>query len=252
MMSVPVYIYRFTLGSEVFRYTSRSTQVVVDLGDGNETFTPQSIFSSDIRGEFIDGRGQISMPDTLRPASDFVLGAPATRLFFEAFEIDGTPVFAGFVETCRFNMETRSATFEAVSWNYSRSLVPPQEISIGCNYDLGSTECGVDLDALKVTGTSVVVSSNGLQLTSAAWEVGDGFFTGGFVQLGDEYALIVGHTEGTITLFRALRDTTGTYIAAPGCDKSAATCAAKFSNATRFGGFAFIPGFNPSTRDWEA
>ena len=247
-----VYLYRFDVAGEVFRYTSGSSNVVVDLGDGNETFTPQSIIGNDIQGSFVDFQGQVEMPDTLRPASDFVGGAPNARVNLSVYTRAGTPSFFGRVVDCKFQVDRRVAVLTVAPWTYNDASVPSRDVSPACGYNLGNADCGVDLSLLEVTGTSVTVSSDGRTVSSAAWgALDDGYFVGGLLRLGEEFALIVGHTGNDLTIMRRFRATAGTYIAAPGCDKSAATCAAKFNNAPRFGGFDQIPGYNPSVRRWQ-
>jgi hypothetical protein len=245
------YLYRFTVAGETFRYTSNAIQQIVDLGSGNETFTAASIRSEDLRGAFFQSRGNIIMADTLRPAVDFVGGAPNARVFAEIFDLDGTPAYGGIVTGCNFSPDGREARLEVSPWNFSEAQCPDRDVSPSCGYELGDSACGVNVPALGVVGTSVAVSNLGKTLTSTAWEVGDGYFEGGFVTFGSERAFVTSHVDGAIILMRAFRGVSGTYTAFPGCAKDVVTCRTKFNNEQRFGGFAQIPQYNPSARTWE-
>lgn len=251
-MPAALYLYRFAVAGEVFRYTSNALDVTINLGDGNETFSKASIRSEDLRGGFLNSEGRVIMADTLRPAADYVAGAPNAKVILRVYDLAGTPAFGGLVASVSFSPDGREAALSIRPWNFAQALVPDRDVSPSCNYQLGDSRCGVNLTALGVVGTSVVVSSGGRVLTSAAWDaLPDGYFAGGLVSLGAERALVVNHTGGALTIIKPLRSVSGVYTAFPGCDKAEATCNGKFANIDNFGGFGRVPGFNPSARNWE-
>jgi uncharacterized phage protein (TIGR02218 family) len=121
-----------------------------------------------------------------------------------------------------------------------------------CSADLGDARCGVAL----ATITATVASSDGrLGLTAPALAgFADGHFTGGRL-IFTSGANIGFATEvkrhGAAGGFVALLLWQGppapiavgdAFTISPGCDKSFATCQAKFGNGTNFRGFPHLPG----------
>lgn len=125
-----------------------------------------------------------------------------------------------------------------------------------CDATLGDARCGVDLEASEHKGTGAVTSV----LRSRAFTAsGLGGFAAGHFDFGfvvwtsgasaGRRAEVMRHTledgVATITLaedpVRPVAQSDGFVIRA-GCDKSSATCAAKFDNMVNFRGFPHIPG----------
>ena len=120
----------------------------------------------------------------------------------------------------------------------------------GCDAVLGDARCGVALSTLAVTGSVAAVQSEARFAVSGLGAFSAGRFDGGRLDW------LTGRNAGTRSEMRrlagsdaALAVPTGYPIAAgdtfrlhPGCDKSFATCKAKFANAVNFRGFPFMPG----------
>ncbi|KRE17778.1 beta tubulin [Bosea sp. Root381] len=121
-----------------------------------------------------------------------------------------------------------------------------------CSADLGDARCGVGLSA--VAG-NVAASDGRLGLTAAALAgFADGHFTGGrlvftgggnvgFATEVKRHAAAGG--AGALQLWQAPPAAIApgdTFTVSPGCDKSFATCRAKFGNGSNFRGFPHIPG----------
>lgn len=126
--------------------------------------------------------------------------------------------------------------------NIVRTVTP------SCDAVLGDARCGVDLEALRVSGSVTVATSARLFTTdlggSGTYSYGVLTWTSGAndgrsmevkahtgvgvleLQLPMPYAVQVGD-DFTIT---------------PGCDKKKATCIATFNNVVNFRGFSFVPG----------
>lgn len=121
-----------------------------------------------------------------------------------------------------------------------------------CSADLGDARCGVSLAAAAAT---VAASDGRLGLTAPALAgFADGHFTGGrlvFTAGGNVgFATEVKRhaaagEAGALQLWQAppAEIVPGdAFIVSPGCDKSFATCRAKFGNGANFRGFPHIPG----------
>jgi uncharacterized phage protein (TIGR02218 family) len=125
----------------------------------------------------------------------------------------------------------------------------------GCSADLGDAQCGVSLDApgLRVAG-ALLAGSPPSSCLLAADGFADGWFTGGALVVrsganaGARLQIKAHVAEGRGARLEfwspaAQPFAAGDFVeATAGCDKSFATCGAKFANAANFRGFPHIPG----------
>ena len=131
-----------------------------------------------------------------------------------------------------------------------------RRISRACDADLGDARCGVDLDTPQFAAEGTVTSVlSGLVIRAGGL---DGFDVNWF--RGGRLAFTSGGNAGTaIEIAEHLSDDSGallhlwkpvpqpvvagdTFEIRAGCDKTFATCKAKFANAPNFRGFPHIPG----------
>lgn len=135
-----------------------------------------------------------------------------------------------------------------------------------CRWELGSTECGVNLAALQVSGSvtagvstrDAVYRTERRQFVDTARTETVGYFDGGVVTFtsganNGRTARIKTHTAasagspqgGQFYLWAPLLNEIAvgdTYTMRPGCDKKKQTCKDKFNNFVNFGGFPDVPG----------
>jgi uncharacterized phage protein (TIGR02218 family) len=125
-----------------------------------------------------------------------------------------------------------------------------------CDADLGDARCGVDLDDVAFSASSAVVdllrsrafTASGLSGFEAGWFSG-GVLTWTTGANAGRRAEIARHelAAGVVTLVlleapvQAI-EAGDDFDLVAGCDKSCATCAAKFDNVVNFRGFPHIPG----------
>jgi uncharacterized phage protein (TIGR02218 family) len=125
-----------------------------------------------------------------------------------------------------------------------------------CGADLGDARCKVDLTspALRGTGAVSVVEGTSILVASGLDGFADGWFSlGRLLWTGGanaglaieikEHRLIAGHAR--LTLWQAMPEPLAigdTFTVTAGCDKSFATCRARFANTDNFRGFPQIPG----------
>ena len=127
-----------------------------------------------------------------------------------------------------------------------------------CDADLGDARCGVTLASYTETGTVTAVASATRQFTATiSGSRPAGFFDGGLLtwtagaNLGHPPLEVKSEAAGVVTLFLptsfpiAVDDT---FSISAGCDKSAATCQAKFANIANFRGFPFVPGLDAAVQ----
>ena len=125
-----------------------------------------------------------------------------------------------------------------------------------CAADLGDARCKVDLTnpALRGTGTVSVVEGTSIFVASSLDGFAEGWFSlgrllwSGGANAGlaieiKEHRLIAGHAR--LTLWQAMPEPIvigDAFTVTAGCDKSFATCRARFANTDNFRGFPQIPG----------
>ena len=132
-----------------------------------------------------------------------------------------------------------------------------------CRFELGDARCTVNLAGLTVTGTvdSVGAEDAGLQATrrafvDAARVEADGYFDNGVITWtsganAGAKSEVKHFAGGQFTLWSPMLYPIAAgdqYSLVPGCDKTAATCKAKFSNYDNFGGFPDVPGQDEITK----
>jgi uncharacterized phage protein (TIGR02218 family) len=125
-----------------------------------------------------------------------------------------------------------------------------------CDADLGDARCGVALAGPAFTGTGVVtaVTSERVFAASGLEAYGTDWFTRGLVTFTSGAAAgqkieVRRHTRngsvGAFDLWQPVRAPLMvgmTFTVTAGCDKTHATCRAKFSNIANFRGFPHMPG----------
>ena len=117
----------------------------------------------------------------------------------------------------------------------------------GCNYSVFNAGCGLAKATYQVTGT-VTGTPSASSIPSARGEAAD-YYTLGVLTMTSGAAAgasraVRAFANGTFTLAMPLPVAPAagdTFTVYPGCDKTAAMCAAKFSNLARFRGFPFVP-----------
>ncbi len=120
-----------------------------------------------------------------------------------------------------------------------------------CRYDLGDTNCTVNVAAVTVTGSVSAVTDNANFADYTRTESDGQFNYGKLIWTGGAnsgLSMEVKNWDGAalaFTLWLAMPNAIqvgDTYTVYPGCDKRFTTCTAKFSNGLNFGGFPYIPG----------
>jgi uncharacterized phage protein (TIGR02218 family) len=128
--------------------------------------------------------------------------------------------------------------------------------TVRCGADLGDLRCKIDLTNPALRGTGVVSVVEGTSIFAASGLDGfaDGWFSLGRLTWSSganaglaielkEHRLVAGHAR--LTLWQAMPEPIAsgdTFTVTAGCDKSFATCRARFGNTDNFRGFPQIPG----------
>ena len=137
-----------------------------------------------------------------------------------------------------------------------RGIMQKLQMTVGevyapdCAADLGDSKCGVDLTALEESGSVTSVTSD--TTFNASLTQATGWFDGGELSwtsgANDGQTVSVRRWDadaGKLNLFLPSLyavEVGDAFTISPGCDKTFATCKAKFDNAINFRGFPHVPG----------
>lgn len=259
----PVELYTFTLSLEVFRYTTAEDDQVV----AGNTYQAAAIRRSKVSQGPEARRSTLTleMPGDLDLPARYVLSAPSerARVVIQRFHRgDGElhAVFDGLVKSVAFDggrdgRVAKMAIDPAIT--ATSRQIPLFTYGAQCQNVLGdgfgagaSGLCDVDLEDPAFRHQATVSASTGLVVTlPGAAAFGDGWFNGGTVRTtaGTDARLVLTQVGDVLTLHIPFPfPVVGlSMIARAGCDRSTATCSAKFGKIERFQGFAWVPLFNP-------
>lgn len=256
----PIYLYRFVLGSNTWRYTSADEDVTA--GGFTWTAAPISDMGISQTGESAQDALTITMDSQLSPALAF-RGAPPTGAMVVTIlrthegDPDGEVITAYVGEVSAVNTPTPNQavlTCETLAATMRRA-----GLRLGwqrtCPYVLyDQLTCKVNKDAHAVTGTVDSISAEGVVIVSEFAALPAGTLSGGFITWvdplkGNESRTIEihhGSPAGGITILGTTEGiTVGLSVTAyPGCARTMAACTA-FSNLPNYGGFPHLPGETP-------
>lgn len=250
----PVELYEFGLGNETFRFTSTEDVIV----DGSLSYSPieisrsQILLGSEQRKDVVTA----TMPAGTAPASRYAAIVPGQKLTLTIKRLHrtdgGSPqavtIFKGEVRAVAYTRSNFEAQLSVVPLSQGLSREAPRFTYQGlCNHILYDSRCTVSQSGFQFDGPVAAVSGAVITVTGANGKV-DGFYDGGFAQLGtSDFRLILSHVGNDLTLLLAFpSDITGSTISIfAGCDHTIATCKTKFDNVANYGGFAFVPLKNP-------
>jgi uncharacterized phage protein (TIGR02218 family) len=141
-------------------------------------------------------------------------------------------------------------SFDCAAWTQLLQRNVPQTImSPGCPYKVGDARCGVTLATYAVNCVAGAGCTQ-TQLVAAQLTQADEYFSNGFlvftsganqgIAASIKYSTLAAglRLDGPLPAAVAAGDT---FIAYPGCDNTAATCASKFNNAGNFSGQPYVP-----------
>lgn len=133
-------------------------------------------------------------------------------------------------------------------------------VTPGCSAAFGDARCGADVSDHTYPGEVTAVTSNRLFDTDLAAN-SDGatadYFQGGILtwvtgaNAGRSMEVKTNAADGEVTLHLPMEGTVApgdTFTVVAGCDKSKATCIAKFDNVLNFRGFPDLPGIDQVLR----
>lgn len=254
--SKPVELYAFALGATSYYFTSSEDSITV----GTTTYVPEAISRTD-HAQSIDDRMRtmtITVPTTNVVAAQFrnVVPGQSVQVTILRLQRDDTPTpvtilqYKGFIHSVNFPGDGRIAQVACKTVEAAVNRQCPRfGYSSLCNYVLYDSDCGVDPELFKVTGTVTVVSGNTITVPGMSSKP-DGWFKGGYVRIQgiSDPRMILNHVGDVLTVLLPFSaDALGHVVDAfAGCNhRIDDDCDLKFDNVIENGGFAFVPTTNP-------
>lgn len=187
----------------------------------------------------------------LRAARRGVLGGASVKIE-KGFTDDPANPLAGLVHLFEGrigDVEINSTSVQCEVKSFTElldTMIPRNVYQASCLHTLYGAGCGVSKAAnglnLQVQAGSTASVLRCLVAGAGVYDLGELVFTSG-VNLGVRRA-VKQHTAGQLLLSFPLADLPAvgdTFTVYKGCDKTLATCKAKFANGARFKGFPFVP-----------
>lgn len=255
----PIFLYAFSLGTAVFRYTSSDEDVI--QGGYRWAATAISDDGVKITGEATTDGLTITAPSTIAPVVMFRTTPPSQRIgvsIFHYHEGDSTAVLGYFGEVLQVGQPSpgqATITCDTISASMERDGLR-LAWQRTCPYALYDPRtCRADKDSKAMALTVYEVTNNAVQFGGADG-LANGYLDGGFIEWehptrGREFRMIEQQAGNVVTMF-GLAD--GLYYglpvkAYPGCLRTVADCTNKFNNLPNYGGVPDMPGKSPFDGD---
>ena len=252
----PIELYEFTIGAEVIRYTSAENDHIPPFNAN--TFFSRAISRNNPSVTTEDRRQtlELMLPTDDDLARRFIDVPPGPEVTLEVtrYHVGDTEayiIWQGKIIGAAYTQEGGACMLSGVTDEAAFSRPIPRFKYQGlCNHVLYDTLCTVVRTSFKYTAVVSAVVGNtitvtGLSANGADWAVG------GYVDNGaSDFRMVVDQSGDTLTLFlpfgtSPLGSSVDVYA---GCDHTIDTCNTKFTNSVNYGGFPFVPTFNPFER----
>ena len=251
--AAPIELYVFQVGRQIWRYTAGAE----DVAHNSISYKALTLERSEIAqtGEF----GRQNLIIKLDPKADLIqeyIAQPPAQVMTVAIsrlhQADGPAVtlWQGRVLNVEWKPGVAELRAEPVYTSLQRTGLR-RLYQRNCPHVLYEPACGADRKAYVTRGKVASVTGHTIAVIEAAANAA-GYFAGGYAEWDwqdnrTERRMITAHSGRSLTLTRA-----GGGLAAglaielyPGCDRTLATCHAKFTNSVNYGGFPWIPQKNP-------
>lgn len=254
--SRPVELYRFTLPTAVYLYTSH----VVDVNYGDETYTAIGMERSTAEISPVDPMEvTIEMPIATALVQDIILGGKpppervdCTILRYQpnggaAVQVAEGPVMGWPIRGRTAGLRVSNRMAEAI-----QTEIGGRRISTQCNHVLYDSRCSVSRTQFDWATTIVAIDGRTLELTDVGALPDDlhedpWFVSGELTTVEGERRRVVAVSGVFVTIdaeYRTAEVGMGVTLYA-GCDHSVQTCLDKFDNVINFGGHPGVPKSNP-------
>jgi hypothetical protein len=259
--TAPIYLYRLTRGSEVWRFTNWPVSITA----GALVWQPQDIQHSEITQdtEFnLDGiKISVTTDDAAHPFRGLLDRSLIQPTEVEIFQSDAetlvvdltAPVFKGRLGEVRFLERGMIEAAVSSLLRIGEHETPHTRMQRVCNLSTYSARCGVNPATFTTTGTLTAVNFAQAYIEAAAFgakataEGDPNWFALGKVTIGSEVRICVGQAGNRLYLNAPFRSAVigNSASALAGDDKRIGTCHAKFNNRVNNLSWPYLPNENP-------
>lgn len=243
-MAAKVEFYRIACGLDTWHYTSADRDIVI-APDTWRMARGLSRGSTKLMGSVKKSDLEITVPRDHEMIELFIVGRPAqiaTVTLFKGYMPSPTPQMfwkGRIVGTSIKNNGTGVLSCESVFTSLARPGLRAM-YQITCRAGLYQFGCNLERNDWRVTREITDVNGVTLTVDGLSGTYPNGYFTGGYVVDGQNYAMITGHSGNTVIVDRAIIGTGDAHFF-PGCDHTRETCNDKFNNILNYRGFPWIP-----------
>ena len=245
----PYELYWFATADQNFYFTS-SDHAITYL---DNQYTPVAIKRTPTNqtAEAKGGTVKVTVPKDNPVAELFIAFSPETPLFLVIYRghVGDSDVVVNFTGKCTMAVFGDFAELTAIPLSdVLKNSVPAMSFQAPCNHFLYDSGCTVNKSAFATPGVISAMDATGAIVTvpAAASKV-DGWFTVGYIEIGQQRRMIMLHVGSVLTLIEPLVDVeVGAEVTLyAGCMRDFNTCKTKFNNAKNYVGFQWIPAKNP-------
>ncbi|MGE3298625.1 MAG: phage BR0599 family protein [Porticoccaceae bacterium] len=245
-MAVSVDLFQVVVGATTYRWTSGDTAITY----ASNSYPPLPSARTEIQqSEELGQDGiKITLPVSHALAQLYLTATPDVDSDITLYRQDASGtyvVWKGGVGGVSATDSEATLTGESLFKQFQRNGLRAR-YQKNCRHSLYSGGCTLNKATFAVAGTCTAFSGNTVTVTEAASQP-DGYYVGGMIKSASgALRTIVGHVGSTLTLFWPIPGfATGAVTIYPGCDRTLATCQARFTNHVNYGGFPWIPSQNP-------
>lgn len=252
----PIELYMFTYGDMNYSYTTALYSQTVNASGQLFTFVPEYVKRSDSLKQSDSSSSNdnciITLPRS-NPVALLFQGTPPEQdtVKVQIFRIHGedsneyTRLLRGTISQVKFSGSDAELTV-TIEHILTREI-PRGKLSYFCQNCIYDSKCGLNRDSYKhkcwTDGDSW-----GLTITSSNLMEGvpDGYYTDGYMQMGNSFRQIVKHSGQTITIKYPINlvDRKDVFYVYPGCNNLFTECHRKFNNTSHFSGIPYQQPYN--------
>lgn len=259
-LGTPVELYIFTLGSEVFRFTSAEDDITISLPNPiNGVYESIAIRRTNIQQSADENRTdslELELPSNNEVAAKYVGVVPGQPLEIQLHRFHRLDApdpetqlsFQGIMQTVSFIEDGRVAKMQVQSLTKAKNRQIPLLTYQGpCNHMLYDVRCKIlDTDPqFEKFLTAGAVDATGTFITATgAAAFGADFFEAGFIEFENDFRTIKQQTGDVLEIFIPFVDSPlGKQMRVlAGCKlRLVEDCRDKFDNVVNFGGFPWVP-----------
>ena len=251
----PIELYYFSYGEDSYAYTSTYYIQTIAIQDNLITFVPEYIKRSDSLKQS-DSSNNLETCVITVPRSNAVAmlfqGTPPeldsvhVQVFRKHGEDDGEyiRILRGIISQVRFSGSDAELTV-TIEHILTRNI-PRGKLSYFCQNCVYDKKCTLNRDDYKMLchkdneGWSLTIKSDDLS------DIDDGYYTGGYMQMGNSFRQIVKHSGNTVRIKYPINsvDRKDEFYVFPGCDNLFSTCHTRFGNTENFTGVPYQMPYN--------